>query len=121
MEHTETLSWLLLRFFEDAYALVQKGRLDGWYPDADLYELLIAWMCTQEDLVDTAEQLVRQELLVGCVLAVQTSIRTILCSATCMHWGQLLHADFFMRLPPCRRQASCLKLGTPTHWSWQRR
>ena len=64
VDNTDALSGLLRRFFEDAYALVQKGRLDGWYPDADLYELLIAWMCTQEDLVDTAEQLVRQELLV---------------------------------------------------------
>lgn len=52
----------VLRYPVDAYALVQKGRLDGWYPDADLYELLIAWMCTQKDLVDAAEQIVRQEL-----------------------------------------------------------
>lgn len=52
------------RFPEDAYALVQKGRLDGWYPDADLYEYLIAWMCTQEELIDVAERIVRQELQV---------------------------------------------------------
>ena len=42
--------------------MVQSGRLEGWRPDADLYEQLIAWMCTQEDLVDVAEQIVRQEL-----------------------------------------------------------
>ncbi|CAL8467194.1 g6730 [Coccomyxa elongata] len=61
--------WLLLckdyfrfGFPDDAYALVQKGRLDGWYPDADLYEAMLAWMCTQEDLVDAAEQIVRQEM-----------------------------------------------------------
>ncbi len=52
------------RYPDDAYQLVQKGRLDGWYPDADLYENLIAWMCTQDDLVDEAEQIVRQELQV---------------------------------------------------------
>lgn len=52
------------RFPDDAYALVQKGRLDGWYPDADLYQAMLAWMCTQEDLVDAAEQIVRQEMQV---------------------------------------------------------
>lgn len=54
----------LHRFPDDAYALVQKWRLDGWYPDADLYEVMLAWMCTQEDLVDAAEQIVRQEMQV---------------------------------------------------------
>jgi hypothetical protein len=38
--------------------------MDGWYPDADLYEYLITYMCTQEDLVDAAELIVRQELKV---------------------------------------------------------
>lgn len=57
------------RFEEDAYGLVRKGRLDGWHPDADLYEDLLAWMCSQEDLVDVAEQMVRQELPVSALLA----------------------------------------------------
>ena len=75
---SQCLQWLsscasaTCRFPVDGYGMVQSGRLEGWRPDADLYEQLIAWMCTQEDLVDVAEQIVRQELPVRACLFCHT-------------------------------------------------
>ena len=53
------------RFGEDAYAWYKRGSHEGWKPDADMYELLLNWMCTQENLIDEAETIVRREMLVG--------------------------------------------------------
>ena len=64
------LQWLLYRagqcflcrFGEDAYAWYKRGSHEGWRPDADMYEQLLSWMCTQENLVDEAETIIRKEM-----------------------------------------------------------
>ena len=50
------------RFGEDAYAWYKRGSHEGWRPDADMYEQLLSWMCTQEQLVDEAETIIRKEM-----------------------------------------------------------
>ena len=50
------------RFGEDAYAWYKRGSHEGWRPDADMYEQLLSWMCTQENLVDEAETIIRKEM-----------------------------------------------------------
>ena len=52
-------------FGEDAYTWYKRGSHEGWKPDADMYERLLSWMCTQENLVDEAETIVRKEMPVG--------------------------------------------------------
>lgn len=52
-------------FGEDAYVWYKRGSHEGWKPDADMYERLLSWMCTQENFVDEAETIVRKEMSVG--------------------------------------------------------
>lgn len=68
------------RFGEDAYAWYKRGSHEGWKPDADMYELLLNWMCTQENLIDEAETIVRLEMLVG-------SEHSCFTEHTCRPWG----------------------------------
>ena len=44
------------------HARYKRGSHEGWRPDADMYEMLLSWMCTQENLVDEAETIIRKEM-----------------------------------------------------------
>ena len=127
----------LCRFGEDAYAWYKRGSHEGWRPDADMYEQLLSWMCTQENLVDEAETIIRKEMPVRPFTLQQDEISTqeegrVLCARQAHHahlpchlhlpqspdfwyWAQS-GGDLLMFYPACRRQALRLQRGMPTRW-----